>query len=82
MYEDVTHLLNHPEDRTKSFNKVSADVVSGKLQKLMLELEARAGQPEGLRSERAERMREKMEKRLLPTLSKEIPQQAEVVSSR
>lgn len=77
MHEDVNHLLNHPEDRTETFNKESADDLSGKLQKLTVELEARAGQPEELKSERAERMREKMEKRLLPTLNKEIPRQAD-----
>ncbi len=77
MHEDVCHLLNHEEDRTEAFNKDKAVQLSLDLQKLLLELEARAGQPEELKSERAERMREKMEKKLLPTLKKEIPRQAE-----
>ena len=64
MHEDVCHLLNHPKDRTEAFNKEKADLTSRELQKLLLELEARAGQPEELKSERAERLREKMEKRL------------------
>lgn len=77
MHEDVSHLLNHEDFRTEAFDKDKAVGLSAHLQKILLELEARAGQPEEMKSERAERLREKLEKKLLPTLKKEIPRQAE-----
>jgi hypothetical protein len=77
MLEDVRHLIDHPEDRVKGFNLEKAQGLSEMLQKLVIEFEARAGEPNELNSEQAERMRCKMEKRLVPTLKAEIPKWAE-----
>lgn len=77
MYEDVKHLMDHPEDAGADFDFTKAEKLRADLLKLVQEFEARAGEPNEASCERAEKMRCKIEQRLLPKLRQDVPRWAE-----
>lgn len=78
LWEELKHLIDHPnEARPEAFDKETAVGLREEALKLVLELEARAGGPNESKSEKAERMRCKLEQRLVPKLRQDIPQWAE-----
>jgi len=79
MRDEVEHLMENPGEAMQlvDWNKTEALCVRDELRSMIGELEARAGQPEPMKSEAAEKMRCKLEKRLIPKLKAEIPKWAE-----
>jgi len=79
MRDELLHLIEHPDEASsvKGFERGKALELHASLRELCRELEARAGQPNESKSKRAERMRQKLEKKLVPQLQVEIPRWAE-----
>jgi len=79
MRDEVDYLLENPQesDALVDWNRPDALGVREELLAMIGELEARAGQPEPMKSAAAEKMRCKLEKKLIPKLKTEIPKWAE-----
>jgi len=79
MRDEVKHLMENPGEAMQlvDWNKMEALCVRDKLRSMIGELETHAGQPEPMKSEAAEKMHCKLEKRLIPKLKAEIPKWAE-----
>jgi hypothetical protein len=76
LIKEVEHAIKYPEEHR---GRDSAELypLRDQLRELSAELEKRAGEPELMKSEKAERMRQKLEKRLLPKLRTWIPKWGE-----
>lgn len=79
MRDEASYLIDNPAEAEAlcDWDKDVAYKVRDELLGLCGELEARAGQPEPMKTAAAEKMRCKLEKRLVPKLKNEIPKWAE-----
>jgi len=78
MLEECDYLLDNPDGLTfEDFDREDTLGLQTELQNLCRELEARAGYPQPYKSAKAEAMRTKLEKRLVPALREQIPKWAD-----
>eukprot|EP00932_Pfiesteria_piscicida_P000358 SRR837773.10349.p2 GENE.SRR837773.10349~~SRR837773.10349.p2 ORF type:complete len:231 (-),score=107.17 SRR837773.10349:58-696(-) len=77
--DEVQYLQNNPDEAKAidGYDYDQATILRQQLFQLCKELEGRAGEPEPMKSLAAEKMRQRLEAKLLPTLNKDIPQWAE-----
>jgi hypothetical protein len=73
---EVEHAIKYPEE-SHGRDRTVLEPLRARLKEVQEELAHRAGEPELMKTEAAERMRQKLEKRLLPKLKVLVPQMAE-----
>jgi len=79
MRDEARHLMENPEEAKAvcDWDREEGQRVLDELLAMCGELEARAGQPEPMKTAAAEKMRCKLEKKLVPKLQNDIPKWAE-----
>ena len=76
LVREVDYIMKYP-DEARGRDVADLLPLRNELQALLSELASRAGEPELMKTEAAERMRQKLERKLLPKLQASIPKWAE-----